>query len=223
MSQVTFYLVRHGQTELNRKRRIQGVTNSPLTAKGKRRAEKLGQKLANVKFAAAYTSDLLRTKTTAQLILEQNHCWQPPIYCEPALREYDFGRFESLPNWKMIPWAWKILGARQVIKAMTTEQHVGELTELVRQLNGTEQAETADQLAARMRRCLAQIAGEYDHDVNLLIVTHGLLLANFLESLGVDVPLFLLGNSKVSKVSYAAGKFKVVYVNQKAKEVKLDD
>nr|WP_252895007.1 histidine phosphatase family protein [Liquorilactobacillus satsumensis] len=31
---VHFYLVRHGQTRLNRMHRLQGITDSPLTKKG---------------------------------------------------------------------------------------------------------------------------------------------------------------------------------------------
>lgn len=50
---VHFYLVRHGQTELNRRRRLQGITDSPLTRKGIAMAEHLGKDLKNVEFSAA--------------------------------------------------------------------------------------------------------------------------------------------------------------------------
>lgn len=218
---VHFYLVRHGQTELNKKRRMQGITNSPLTKKGVKKAIKLGQQLADVRFAAVYTSDLSRTKETAELIISQNLVYLPPIYREPALREYDFGRFEMLPNWQMLPKAQKIVGAKSLLKAMMHENHVASLTELVRKLNGSAHAETAAQMTARIKNCLKQIAKEYDgRDVNILIVAHGLLLANFLESLGVKVPLFLLGNSKASRVDYENGYFRVVYINKRGKKVK---
>lgn len=69
---IHFYLVRHGQTRLNRSRRLQGTTNSPLTKKGIRMAKRLGQELKNIRFEAVYTSDLQRTKETARYILAEN-------------------------------------------------------------------------------------------------------------------------------------------------------
>ena len=84
---IHFYLVRHGQTRLNRSRRLQGTTNSPLTKKGIRMAKRLGQELKNIRFEAVYTSDLQRTKETARYILAENKQGYPPIYSDPDLRE----------------------------------------------------------------------------------------------------------------------------------------
>jgi len=45
-----------------------------------------------------------------------------------------------------------------------------------------------------------------------------LILSNFLESLNGDVPLFLVDNSRASRVDYADGKFKIIYINQLKQE-----
>ena len=48
--------------------RAQGWADSPLTDAGKQTAVDLGEKLKNVDFDVAYTSDMLRTMQTAELI-----------------------------------------------------------------------------------------------------------------------------------------------------------
>ena len=53
---VTFWFVRHGQTLFNTDRRVQGVTDSPLTEKGIDQAKTTCKALANVWFHQAYTS-----------------------------------------------------------------------------------------------------------------------------------------------------------------------
>lgn len=217
---VHFYLVRHGQTKLNKKRRLQGVTNSPLTKKGIRMAKRLGKELKQIKFEAVYTSDLKRTQKTAQYIIDENEAYYPPVYQDPNLREISFGKFEEAKNTKMIPKALKALGLRRILQALLNEEHVAELTELFRSLDGNEVIEDADHLTLRMTRALTNIGNQYqDKGGNILIVTHGLILSNFIESLEGEVPLFLLDNSRASRVDYENGKFKVIYVNR----MKLDD
>ncbi|KIO96174.1 Phosphoglycerate mutase family protein [Levilactobacillus brevis] len=92
---VELYLVRHGQTYLNKYHRIQGWSDSPLTDKGIADAKRAGQRLAQVTFAAAYASDTTRAQNTAKRILAANA--QPvTLTTEPAFREENFGYFEGL-------------------------------------------------------------------------------------------------------------------------------
>ncbi|MCP0885971.1 histidine phosphatase family protein [Ligilactobacillus sp. WILCCON 0076] len=215
MATVHFYLVRHGQTKLNRYKRLQGVTNSPLTKRGIRMARRLGKELKNVKFEAVYTSDLKRTRETAQYILNENERYFPSVYQEPGLREISFGRFEEAKNIKMISTALRALGVRRIVQALMNDEHVAELTELFRFMDSDEIIEDSTHLAQRMMRTLSGIAKEYEEKGgNILIVTHGLILSNFIESLRGDVPLFLLDNSRASRVDYIDGQFKVIYVNK---------
>jgi len=95
MATVELYLVRHGQTYLNKYHRIQGWSDSPLTAKGIADAKRAGERLAKIPFAAAYASDTTRAQNTAKNILAAN---QAPVALttEPAFREENFGYFEGL-------------------------------------------------------------------------------------------------------------------------------
>ena len=54
---ITFYLIRHGETEYNVQGIMQGWTDSPLTQNGVEPAKQLGIGLADISFVAAYTSD----------------------------------------------------------------------------------------------------------------------------------------------------------------------
>src|SRR5689334_22516610 len=65
----SIWLVRHGQTELNKARRYQGATDSPLTAFGERQARALSQRLRRIPFKMAVISPSLRSRATAAAIL----------------------------------------------------------------------------------------------------------------------------------------------------------
>ncbi|MFN9121671.1 MAG: histidine phosphatase family protein, partial [bacterium] len=45
-------LIRHGETDWNRDRRIQGQTDTPLSALGRRQALAIGQRLKRERFTA---------------------------------------------------------------------------------------------------------------------------------------------------------------------------
>jgi broad specificity phosphatase PhoE len=63
------FLIRHGETDWNIERRIQGHTDTPLNARGFEQAEKLAVRLAaEEKMDALYASPLARARTTAQVI-----------------------------------------------------------------------------------------------------------------------------------------------------------
>lgn len=63
---------RHGESEDNRKRVFSGWRDSPLTDTGRAQARALAPKLKDSKIDVAITSDLTRSKDTAQLALAQN-------------------------------------------------------------------------------------------------------------------------------------------------------
>ncbi|HLQ73223.1 MAG TPA: histidine phosphatase family protein [Bacillota bacterium] len=65
---LSLYFVRHGQTEWNEQKRIQGRKDSPLTKKGLRDAEYLGNHLKDIEWTAMYSSPSKRTQLTAKMI-----------------------------------------------------------------------------------------------------------------------------------------------------------
>lgn len=92
---LTFYLVRHGNTENNRKGKIMGgQIDTPLTDEGFKNAEILTQKLQSISFDHVYSSDLGRAFITA-FILGENLKLLPHISREKLLREIDFGIYTN--------------------------------------------------------------------------------------------------------------------------------
>ena len=59
------HLIRHGQTDWNEERRVQGQTDSRLTQLGEEQAIELGQRIQLVEFDKAFCSSSLRTRQTA--------------------------------------------------------------------------------------------------------------------------------------------------------------
>ena len=86
-------LVRHGQSEGNAAGRFGGHTATPLSARGKAQAEATAKALANEKFAAIYTSDLLRAVQTANPLAKLVH---RDLQITDAFRERSVGVMEGL-------------------------------------------------------------------------------------------------------------------------------
>jgi broad specificity phosphatase PhoE len=65
---VRLVLVRHGETEWNRQRRVQGLSNLALNKTGMKQAEALARALSREKVNAIYSSPLRRAEETARAI-----------------------------------------------------------------------------------------------------------------------------------------------------------
>jgi len=85
-------IVRHGETEKNVKKIIQGQTHGTLTKKGIQQHKKLAKRFKDEKIDVIYSSDLRRTKHLAKEILK---CQKIPINYAKELRERKFGIFEG--------------------------------------------------------------------------------------------------------------------------------
>jgi broad specificity phosphatase PhoE len=88
----TLYLVRHGETDWNAQKRIQGRVDRPLNKTGKQQAHAVGQKLASVRAAAISASPLLRAKHTAELIASYQAC---ALAFDHDLQEANYGSIEG--------------------------------------------------------------------------------------------------------------------------------
>ncbi len=86
------YIVRHGQTQLNRKSVLQGRSDHPLNDVGREQAKSVGDAFrdAGIVFDRVYTSPLGRAVETAELI-----AGDAPIEVEEALIEMDYGPYEG--------------------------------------------------------------------------------------------------------------------------------
>ena len=90
---MAIFVARHGETELNAARVIQMPT-TPLSARGRRQAERLAGRLAPLGIARILTSDYLRAVETAEAIAARSGA---AIVVDPLLRERDFGDIRGTP------------------------------------------------------------------------------------------------------------------------------
>lgn len=88
-----FCIVRHGETDWNSERRIQGQIDIDLNAAGATQARALGAGLSGHSFAAVYSSDLLRAWNTARIATAGLGLAASPA---PTLRERHFGVLQGL-------------------------------------------------------------------------------------------------------------------------------
>ena len=85
------YIIRHGQTELNTRRVLQGRSDYPLNETGISQAEAARKKLENVSFSRVYSSPLIRAVQTAGIIVPH---LKPSL--DRRLIEMDYGPYEGM-------------------------------------------------------------------------------------------------------------------------------
>ncbi len=86
-------VVRHGETDWNAGKRVQGQIDIPLSALGHAQARATGNALMGEGFAAIYSSDLVRARQTAEATAHLAHL---PLQLSPGLRERHYGVFQGL-------------------------------------------------------------------------------------------------------------------------------
>ncbi|WES65534.1 histidine phosphatase family protein [Microbacter sp. GSS18] len=94
----SLFLIRHGETDWNRDRRIQGATDIPLNDTGRDQARlaaaELEERLDRRHPVGVVSSDLSRARETAGIIAERLALPAPAAY--PALRERSYGEAEGM-------------------------------------------------------------------------------------------------------------------------------
>lgn len=90
---MNLYFVRHGKTEWNLEKRVQGIADTELLDEGIEQAKKAKEDLKDVNIDLIVCSPLKRTRQTAAIINEERNL--PIIYDERVI-ERDFGEFEGL-------------------------------------------------------------------------------------------------------------------------------
>ncbi|MBD2809480.1 2,3-diphosphoglycerate-dependent phosphoglycerate mutase GpmB [Xenorhabdus sp. Vera] len=180
------YLVRHGETEWNVARRIQGQSDSPLTEIGRSQAHLVAQRIKSENITHIITSDLGRTRQTAEIIAEVCGC---EVILEPRLRELHMGVLEN-----------------RELNSLTSEEEFWRKSLVDGTPNGRiPEGESMSELAIRMRAAL-------ENCLNLptgsrpLLVSHGMALVSLLCSvLGLPANSerrLRLRNCSISRVDY---------------------
>lgn len=90
---MTIYLIRHGETDLNKYKRLQGQSDFLLNDYGRKLAVITGEALKDIPFDIVFSSPLSRAYETAKLVLGGRDI---PVIKEKRIQEISFGEFEGL-------------------------------------------------------------------------------------------------------------------------------
>ena len=163
------YIIRHGETDWNVTRQLQGATDIPLNEKGVALAQVTAEGLADIPFDCVFTSPLMRAKETARIIIGER---QIPLIEEERIKEISFGIYEGLSCSKehyTVPDPDFMNFFRQPDKYIPPEG-----------------AETIDSLCERTTAFLRELAENKDYeDKTILISTHGAATKGLLSSLTI--------------------------------------
>ena len=87
-----FYIFRHGKSEGNLKKLIQGHKDFPLTPEGIEDARRACNLIKDEEFAEIFSSDMSRARQTAEIIASEKHLAVKATY---LLRDKSFGRYDG--------------------------------------------------------------------------------------------------------------------------------
>lgn len=180
MQETTLYFVRHGETEYNRRRIMQGrKINSSLNKTGREQAEALARRFSDISLDAIYTSALNRTIETAAPISAQRA--DAVVRSLRDLDEMSWGVYEGTP------WC-------DELEAMLDEMHArwdrGEFGYRV------EEGESILDVQKRGVAAVEKIVEDHSGET-VLIVTHGRFLRVLLST------ILELGLERMDEVDHA--------------------
>lgn len=177
------YLARHGETDWNAERRLQGRIDIALNDTGKEQARDLAFKLQAIRLDAVYCSALKRSIETAQLLDRM------PLFVLPELNEQSLGKYEGMK-----------LEGEELVEFQKRRSDPADT------LDG---GESRNEHRNRVRAALDRIRSAHSDDSQVLIIGHGgtnsVLLRELFE-LQADL-MFSIGNSDLFLIDLtSAGK-----------------
>jgi broad specificity phosphatase PhoE len=199
----TLYFVRHGETDWNAKHLIMGQRDLPLNARGCAQAALTAKRLADIPFTACYSSDLVRARETAEILLADRNL---AISYDIRLREIKYGVFEGVTTKE-----WPVL---------FPQDYAHYQADTLR--NAPTGAESRLQLMARIDDFLQDIKSDDANGETILVITHGGTLAALFNLLlskehgGEPVyfhRLFRFDNCGVSIVRFEKNHYRVLLAN----------
>ena len=192
------YLIRHGETDWNAARRLQGHLDIGLNERGQWQAQRAAEALADEDIAAIYSSDLSRASATAQAIANKSsRLGARQLRLNAGLRERGFGIFEG-QTYAQIASDWPDESKRWRQRDPHFAPHGGEsLTQL------------RDRIAATVNTLASQHVGE-----QIVLVAHGGVmdaLYRLATRQDIESPrTWDLGNAAINRLLWCDGELTLV-------------
>lgn len=155
MSVPTYVCVaRHGETDWNIAGILQGWTDVPINEQGRRQAYELVGSFSHAKFSRVYSSPLIRSLETAEIIARSLRL--DPPECHEGLKERHFGVIQGIPKSELADLNPVLL--QQILKRNPATDF--------------EQGESMDEFADRVLDAIISIARP-NAGKRILAITHG--------------------------------------------------
>lgn len=177
-------LVRHGETEWNQQRLLQGHLDSPLTVAGVEQAHLIGPRIAALAPDHIYSSDTGRAYHTAQIIATYH---QRPIVTDAAFRERCLGLFQGY-TWDTL--ATMYPDAYQQYRSGNRDYMIPE-------------GESYQQFLHRVVTGIQQLADHHPQEKTLLVTHGGVIGALVRHVLGIPLSMprrFTLKNTSINRI-----------------------
>jgi len=161
--QTNFFLSRHGETQWNKIKKLQGQLDSPLTDIGVIQANNIARYFKGQSVDLIVSSPLKRALNTAEICQQQIKC---PIIKQPDLMERHFGDWQG-----------------QCVVDIEHDENYQKIFYQVTE-HTPPNGESASACALRFQRALVAIAKD-NLQRNVLIVSHGDIMRCFLSNSGL--------------------------------------
>ena len=198
MTKKTLYIIRHGETDLNKAGIVQGRgMDSDLNDTGRKQARAFYERYKDVAFDKIYTSCLKRTHQTVKAFIDDGIAWQQL----PGLDEMAWGIYEGKPVSEE---------TRGTFKRIMQSWLDGKLD-----IN-FEKGESPNEVQARQKVALAEIMA-HPEEKTILICMHGramrLLLCLLNNRPLTEMDNYPHRNTTLYRVNFDGNKFHVVDFN----------
>ena len=177
------YIVRHGQTYINRYNKMQGWCDTPLTDKGIADANEAGEVLKNISFDIALSSDLKRASDTCDIIMSHNTNRDTLQHiASPFFREHFYGYFEGMDS----DAAWQMIAGPHGYKNhydLFQKEPLDKVKDWIKEADPFHDAENAEEYWKRLDQGFKLIS-QLDGAENILLVTHGFTIRSIAAKYG---------------------------------------
>ncbi|HEX4056996.1 MAG TPA: histidine phosphatase family protein [Galbitalea sp.] len=189
----SLYLVRHGETDWNAERRIQGSTDIPLNRMGKEQAAATGRLLARRSWDGAFSSPLSRALETATIIA--NAVGLVEVGTMDAIVERNYGEAEGL-DWQEID---RLFPGDAEVPGRESHQDV------------------ADRVVPALLELAASRRGQ-----SLIVVTHGGVIRSVLNAVQPDRWHGSITNGSIHSFEVVDGSLELVAFDDPIEELSME-
>lgn len=226
MQAIHYYFIRHGETEANQNKldgqeKVQGWTDTPLTRVGRAQMADLADHFKNIPLDLAYSSDMPRSQTSAQILLSS----QPQGLIATPLKEFReiyYGGMEGQPIEVAWPESLQEMVHHMREEGIPQSQFVPNVIDGISHRDPKGLAEDFMTFWNRLESGMMQVhdeALEYrlDHmkpEINVAIISHHTPISAFLHEVLADFDLAdVLDYGHYAHVSYHDGFYELIEWN----------